>query len=72
METYYTPREVAERWRVSRPTIQGMLSRGTLRALKVAGQWRIAESTLQEYEAEHTNAPTAAAPPVNAKVWKIV
>jgi excisionase family DNA binding protein len=45
---YLTLSEVASILKISRPTLLRIINDGQIPAFKVAGQWRIAESRLEE------------------------
>lgn len=47
-ETYYTIREVADRFNVHYQTIWGMVKRGEIQATKIRSTYRIPESSLAE------------------------
>ena len=67
----YNVKEVAARWRVSERVIYMLLNQGRLSHLKVAGQFRIRESDIAQYEAAAAvSAPAtpAAAPTPRAPV----
>jgi excisionase family DNA binding protein len=51
---YFTADEVAEKLRVSRATIQRLLSTGDFPGSKVGSQWRISEEQLNEYLSRDT------------------
>jgi len=48
-EQYYTVREVAERFKVSRQSVYDWISEGRLRAVKIGNRTRIPESALEEF-----------------------
>ena len=47
--TLYSPEEVAEHLKVTRPTVYGWLSRGKLRGRRVGDLWRITENDLTAF-----------------------
>lgn len=47
---WWTPRECANRWRVSVDTVLRMIDRGDIKGLKFGGQWRIHNSAVEKYE----------------------
>lgn len=51
-ETYMTPKEMAERLRVSHMTIYRLIHEGKIRYLKVGGSFRISESAYEEFVKE--------------------
>ena len=48
----WTIADVARRLKVSETTIRRLIEAGTLKALKIGGQWRIQESALTDLEAK--------------------
>jgi excisionase family DNA binding protein len=48
-EQYYTVKEVAEHFKVSRQSVYDWISEGRLRAVKVGNRTRIPESALDEF-----------------------
>jgi excisionase family DNA binding protein len=48
-EQYYTVREVAERFKVSRQSVYDWIREGRLRAVKLGNRTRIPESALEEF-----------------------
>jgi excisionase family DNA binding protein len=48
-EAYYTPKEVAQRLKVSRKSIYRWLESGDLRAVKFGRDYRIMESDLEDF-----------------------
>lgn len=48
--TWWTPREVANRFRVSPTTILRLLNAGSIVGKKVGGQWRVNVAAVNEYE----------------------
>jgi excisionase family DNA binding protein len=48
-ETYHTLEEIAKVFRVSRNTLKKDIDSGELSALQIGKQYRISESSLQEY-----------------------
>lgn len=48
-DTYYTPVEIAERWKVSKSTVYKLIELGKLRAKKL-GAIRVSTSDLLMYE----------------------
>ena len=50
---YYTPRELTERYNVNMRTIQRLIGRGELPALRIGRQFRISGLDLIAYENMH-------------------
>jgi excisionase family DNA binding protein len=48
-EPYYTVKEVAERFKVSRQAVYDWISEGRLRAVKVGNRTRIPQSAIQAF-----------------------
>jgi excisionase family DNA binding protein len=48
-EQYYTVKEVAERFKVSRQSVYDWISEGRLRAVKVGNRTRIPQSALEAF-----------------------
>jgi excisionase family DNA binding protein len=48
-ETYFTVKEVAERFKVSRQAVYDWISEGRLRAVKIGNRTRIPESSLEAF-----------------------
>ncbi len=46
---FSTPAQVAQRLRISLPTLYRLLRAGKLAGTKVGGQWRISDTALQKY-----------------------
>lgn len=49
MEKYYSPDQVAEFLNISAFTVRRWLKEGKLEAVKIERQWRVSETTLQEF-----------------------
>ena len=45
----YNVKETAEILRVGRMTVYPLVRKGTLKAMKVGGQWRIKKESIEEY-----------------------
>jgi len=45
-ETYITPEEYAERYRIHINTVYNHIKTGLIKAIRIGDQWRIPESTL--------------------------
>lgn len=61
-EVLLTPEEVAERTKLNVVTIRRLARKGTLRAYKLAGQWRIPEESVDRWLAESEPEPGVARP----------
>jgi len=48
-EKYFTPREIAEKYRVTSQAVTKWIKQGKLKAVKLGGVWRIPESALQGF-----------------------
>jgi excisionase family DNA binding protein len=48
-EQYYTVREIAERFKVSRQSVYDWIAEGRLRAVKIGNRTRIPESALEAF-----------------------
>lgn len=48
-EKVYTPREIAEHFKVSIKVIQKWIREGKLKAIRLGNVWRVPESALQEF-----------------------
>lgn len=48
-ERYWTPEEIAERLKLSKGTVYGLLRAGELPAIKIGSQWRVSESDLDAF-----------------------
>jgi excisionase family DNA binding protein len=48
-ERYWTPEQVAERFKVSSETIRRMIRQKRLTAIKFGSTWRISETAIQQY-----------------------
>ncbi len=46
METYYTPKEIAEKLKLNIGTVYKWVREGRLKAVKLGDVWRISESEL--------------------------
>lgn len=46
----WTPREIAERWKISARTVRDMLEQGELPGFKVRREWRVYLSDVLEHE----------------------
>jgi excisionase family DNA binding protein len=62
---WWTPKECANRWRVSTDTVIRMIDRGELKGLKFGGRWRIHNSVVERYE---QGAKTRSSPPARPDV----
>lgn len=49
-EKWLTTREVAEHWRLSPNTVNRMIKRGELEAVRFGATWRIPEASVAAYE----------------------
>lgn len=49
-QQFLSPRELAERWRVSRFTIVRMIKGGTLRGSMIGSRWRVELRDVERYE----------------------
>jgi excisionase family DNA binding protein len=52
---FFTPEEVCERWKISRPSLQRLTDRGVLPFVRIGGQLRFAEAALTAYETRQAN-----------------
>ena len=48
-EQFYTPKEIAEQYRVTSQAVTKWIKQGKLKAVKVGNVWRIPESALDEF-----------------------
>ncbi len=48
-QKYWTPREVAERFKVSEETVRRYIREGKLKAIKFGNSYRISDEALQEF-----------------------
>jgi len=48
-EIYYTPKELADRFKVTTQAIQKWIREGKLDGIKLGNVWRVSESALQEF-----------------------
>lgn len=51
-EHFFTPEEVAERWRVSEKTVQRLIRAGKLSHVRIGRQVRLRPSDVQKYESK--------------------
>jgi excisionase family DNA binding protein len=56
-ERYYTPKEVAERLKVTTRTVYRWLESGDLRAIRFTREYRISETDLKEFIERHRTRP---------------
>jgi excisionase family DNA binding protein len=48
-EVYWTPKEVADRFRVTEQTVRNYIKRGQLKAIRFGDNLRITEDAVQEF-----------------------
>jgi len=48
-EIFFTPNEVAKKFKVTRQAVNKWVREGKLKAVKLSSLWRIPESSLQEF-----------------------
>lgn len=48
-EQFFTPDEIAKRFKVTRQAVNKWIREGKLKAVKLSSVWRIPESALQEF-----------------------
>ena len=48
METYYTPKEIAEKLKLNIGTVYKWIREGRIKAIKLGDVWRISESELNQ------------------------
>ena len=49
----YTPKEVAEKFKIKKETVQKYIRQGKIEAFKVGREYRVTEEALQKYVEEH-------------------
>lgn len=49
MDNYYTPQEIAEKFKVKINTVYKWIREGKLKAIKVGDLWRISESEIKHF-----------------------
>ncbi|MEG6567732.1 helix-turn-helix domain-containing protein [Thermoanaerobacterium saccharolyticum] len=49
MDNYYTPQEIAEKFKVKINTVYKWIREGKLKAVKVGDLWRISETELKRF-----------------------
>ncbi|WP_339232725.1 helix-turn-helix domain-containing protein [Geobacillus sp. FSL W8-0032] len=52
--TIYTPKEIAEKLKITSATVINWIKRGDLEALRVGNQWRITQEQLNEFILQKT------------------
>lgn len=68
VQEYYTPRELAKKWRVKYDRILDLIHTGRLRAFSTSPasarrrHWRITAAAVQEFEDRNATAPAPSAP----------
>lgn len=50
--TWFTIRQLCERWQKSPDAIERLLKSRALRGLKIGGSWRVHQSAIAEFEAD--------------------
>jgi excisionase family DNA binding protein len=54
-EKFYTPEEVLDRWKISRPSLQRLTDSGKLAFTRIGSQLRFTETALKDYETRNAN-----------------
>ena len=55
-QKFFTPEEVLDRWKISRPTLQRLTDRGVLPFIRIGGQLRFTLAAVEAYELRNTSA----------------
>ena len=64
---YYTPTELAKKWRCSRDVVYDLLMTGKLKGFKLGHSWRISEDARLEYEQSAVAQPQVSRTHLSAK-----